>query len=55
MLLFIRAVFVLQLKQEQNTGRGDWAKQWKFSVRQSWTFETEVANFENDIASEKRP
>ena len=31
------------------------AKQWKIFGISIVTFETEVANFENDIASEKRP
>ena len=31
------------------------AKQWRIFGTSVVTFETEVANFENDIASEKRP
>ena len=48
MLIFIHAVFVLQ-KQEQTLYRG--SQTMEIFV----TFETEAANFENDIASEKRP
>ena len=46
-------------KARANTLPGG-AKQWKFLVhvhvcKSIVTFETEVANFENDIASERRP
>ena len=42
------------LKANADTLSGE-AKQWNIFGTSIVTFETEVANFENDIASEKRP
>ena len=52
MLLFIHAVFVLQSKSKHLTRGSQTMDIFGSSIV---TFETEVANFENDIASEKRP
>ena len=52
MLLFIRAVFVLQSKSKHFT-RG--SQKMKIFGTLIVTFETDVANFENYIGSEKRP
>ena len=52
MFLFIHAVFVLQSKSKHFTRGSQTMEIFGTSVV---TFETEVANFENDIASGKRP
>ena len=52
MLLFIHAVFVLQSKSKHFTWGSQTMEIFGTSVV---TFEKEVANFENYIASEKRP
>ena len=52
MLLFMRAVFVLQRKSKHFTRGSQTMEIFGTSIV---TFETEVANFEHDIASEKRP
>ena len=52
MLLFIHAVFVLQSKSKHFT-RGN--QTMEIFGKSIVSFETEVANFKIDIASEKRP
>ena len=52
MLLFIQAVFVLQSKSKHFTRGSQTMEIFGTSIV---TFETEVANFENNIASEKWP
>ena len=49
-------LFMLSLffKARADTLPGE-AKQWEKNCESRLTFETEVANFENDIASEKWP
>ena len=52
MLIFIHAVFVIQSKSGHFTQGSQTMEIFGTPIV---TFETEVANFENDIASEKRP
>ena len=52
MLLFIHAVFVFQSKSNHFTGGSQTIEIFGTLIV---TFETGVANFENDIASDKRP
>ena len=50
--LYIHVFFVFKARADTLT---EGAKQWKFLVTSIVTFKIEVANLENDIASEKRP